>query len=113
MHETRMLLARLSARRSAPVLEAQAVVLAERLLLLAPVLGLDGPDDVLEVLDLWLSFADSLYAQGLMRVVLSIQSWPLAARIAFLRRHLEGREVAPDDDAMASALFGLKEEVAT
>jgi hypothetical protein len=111
-----VLIARLSAQRGAPVLEPQAIVLAEQLISLAPVLGLNGPEDICEVLDLWLSIVErgpiSLYAQGLMRVVLSIPSWSLAARISFLRRHLEGREVTPDDNAMVSALFGMGKEAA-
>jgi hypothetical protein len=117
MIDSRGLVARLAARHASPLREARATEVAEHLLKHAAALGLDAPDDVLDVLDLWLSFAEHtpgfLYAQGLLRVVLSIKRWPVATRVAFLRRHLAGGELGPADDALAWTLFGMGEEVAT
>ena len=117
MSDTSLLLARLAARRATPLPEARAMTLAERVLQLAPELGLDELDDTIQVLDLWLSLAEdapaSLYRQGMLRVVLSIKRWPVAARVAFLRRHLTGREASPADEAMARALFGVGGEAST
>jgi hypothetical protein len=116
MIDTIELLARLQARRATPF-TARAAAVAGRLLAQAPAFGLERPDDVVEVFDLWLSLAehapDSSYVQGMLRVVLSIKRWPLAARIAFLRRHLTGRELTSGADADALVLFDMSEEAAT
>jgi hypothetical protein len=117
MLDARTLISRLEARRAQPVPEAQAMAVAEHLLRYAAVLGLDRPDDVLEVFDLWLTLVEqaprSLYVHGMLRIVISIKRWPVAARVAFLRRHLVGREVTPADEAEARVLFGVSAEPST
>jgi hypothetical protein len=95
---------------------AYATLVAEHLNRHAAALKLSGPDDMLEVLDVWLSAAEpapkSFHVRGMLRVVLSTTSWPLVARLAFLRRHLVGRTFSPAEEATARVLFGLDEEVA-
>ena len=85
------LMIRMEVRRDGP-LPAGAAALAKRVAQQAPAFGLKQPDEVLEVFDLWLSLTEqapaSDYVQGLLRVVLSLRRWTVAARIAFLRRHL-------------------------
>ena len=116
MIDTIELMRRLQVRRATPLPEG-AALLAGSLLRQAPAFGLDRPEDALEVFDLWLSLAEqapgSAYVQGMLRGVLSIRRWPVATRIAFLRRHLAGREVTSADDADARTLFGMSEESTT
>jgi hypothetical protein len=80
-------------------------------------LGLDTPEDTLAVFELWLLLAErapaSVYAQGIMRAVLSLRAWPLSARVSFLRRHLVGREVKSVDNETACTLFGINEDSTT
>jgi hypothetical protein len=91
--------------------EAHATLIAEHLLRHAAAFGLTRPEDTLDVLDVSLSLVEvaprSLYLHGMLGVVLSITSWPIAARIAFLRRHLTGRAVTPGSEAEARVLFGV------
>jgi hypothetical protein len=107
------LLTRLAARHSATLPET----LIGCFLRDAVAFGLERPDDVQEVFDLWLSLTErvpsSLYVRGMLRVVLSNKRWPVARRIAFLRRHLADREITPADDAAAPMLFGTRQEQAT
>lgn len=113
MNDPRMLVALLTPRLATADLQARAMVLAERLLQLAPAIGLDKQEDFLDVLHLWLLLAESgpasIYVQGMMRVILSITAWPVAARVRFLRRHLVGRKITPADDELARILLGINE----
>jgi hypothetical protein len=100
-------------RRGGAVPQARASSLAARVLRDANAFGLEKPDDCVQVLDAWLSLAPesphSAFAEGLTRIVLSTTKWPLATRIAFLRRHLVNPRITPADEADARVLFGVHE----
>lgn len=115
--ELRGLVARLESRRGARVPEVLAAELGAPLLQHAVALGFDRPEDILDVFDLCLSLTEqapaSPYILGLLHVILSNRAWPLGARLAFLRRHLGGRKIAPADDEVGGILFGMNEGMRT
>jgi hypothetical protein len=93
-----------SSRGSSPS-DPWATALAARLLGYAAQARWTDARDVADILDLWLSVEPkgpgSLYVNGLIRMGMSMQRWPIAARIAFLRRHLGDRRITPSDEADA------------
>jgi len=93
-----------------------ATMIAQRLIRYGGRSGINASADLGDLLVLWLSVEPqppgSPYMDGLMRVVLSNSRWPVAARMAFLRRHLNDRHATRADDAAAPRLFGAAEEAA-